>query len=432
MNILRLSAIFLITMILIPDSASAHCKGKHTGNHPHCSGEPPPPPPPPTGCVDDFPGFLYMVEAGRNTPAELHLSSTDGCRSELIAVVPDIRQHPAMHMTANGSEGLILWQEDPGQAEYIVRRQDFTVNGNGDLTLVGSPVTVLPLAGEEAAAGDYLYYFFTDIWGDAIHGSLYLAISRQYVFNSGPNLGESTEELLVYNLNDLTSVNALPEVREIYRTPDDPNGWNCPSDPSVLNPQFVPTCYGVDGIRFNPSGTRLYIRDNIDDLQGQRWDGTVRIDIDMGSGSLANWILSAPELVYTGTTEFEPVGMLARPDATISNLPNPEIIGMGYLDRSGNQTVRAGAFLNADQCAAAVYAPLSGGNLSGLPDLWMQCIDNQLLNGTGRDSWQSPEAFLTSRLVKRHYNIYRRYVTGALAGTEQLLIEDGRFADTGF
>ena len=38
MNIRRLSIFLLITMMLVPIDVSAHCKGKHTGNHPHCSG----------------------------------------------------------------------------------------------------------------------------------------------------------------------------------------------------------------------------------------------------------------------------------------------------------------------------------------------------------------------------------------------------------
>ena len=38
MNILRLSALSLITMMLIPIGVSAHCKGKHTGGHEHCLG----------------------------------------------------------------------------------------------------------------------------------------------------------------------------------------------------------------------------------------------------------------------------------------------------------------------------------------------------------------------------------------------------------
>ncbi len=37
MNILRFFTISLITMILIPVNANAHCKGKHEGNHPHCA-----------------------------------------------------------------------------------------------------------------------------------------------------------------------------------------------------------------------------------------------------------------------------------------------------------------------------------------------------------------------------------------------------------
>ena len=36
MNILRLSALSLISLMLMPIAANAHCKGKHTGNHEHC------------------------------------------------------------------------------------------------------------------------------------------------------------------------------------------------------------------------------------------------------------------------------------------------------------------------------------------------------------------------------------------------------------
>jgi len=36
MNILRLSTFSLLTMMLIPIGAYAHCEGKHSGNHPHC------------------------------------------------------------------------------------------------------------------------------------------------------------------------------------------------------------------------------------------------------------------------------------------------------------------------------------------------------------------------------------------------------------
>jgi len=38
MNILRLTTLVLISILLMPFDASAHCDGKHTGNHPHCDG----------------------------------------------------------------------------------------------------------------------------------------------------------------------------------------------------------------------------------------------------------------------------------------------------------------------------------------------------------------------------------------------------------
>jgi len=401
-----------------------------------------PPPPPPTGCEDSFPGFLYEVGATRKTPAELHISSTDGCRTQFVAALPHLRS-PAFHMTADRSAGVIVWSEDI-ENRYIVRRIDFTVDDSDNLVLE-PPVTILPLAGEEAPPGDNLFYFSKDIWGDATHDSLYLVILRIYSINSGDDAGGGTRDALVYDLNELTGdpADPAPESRLIFHEWVSAGGkfeygdWldadptTLPDCSTVAYPQFVATCYRAESLRFNPSGTRLYLQRNINDSNGQRWDGTKRIHIDKTAGpDLADWDLTGPELVYTGTSEFEPVGMLARPDADVSLLPSPEIIGMGYLDRSGNNTVGVGAFLNADHCAL-LYAPLSGGDLSGMPDFWMQCIDNQLLNGDRGTSWQSASTYLTSNRGKRQHDIYRRYVTGMLAGTEELLIENGRGPDTG-
>jgi Ca2+-binding RTX toxin-like protein len=39
MNTLRITALALISIFLIPLDASAHCKGKHTGDHEHCTGD---------------------------------------------------------------------------------------------------------------------------------------------------------------------------------------------------------------------------------------------------------------------------------------------------------------------------------------------------------------------------------------------------------
>jgi len=38
MKILKFTSLVLISIFLIPLDASAHCKGKHTGDHPHCTG----------------------------------------------------------------------------------------------------------------------------------------------------------------------------------------------------------------------------------------------------------------------------------------------------------------------------------------------------------------------------------------------------------
>ncbi len=69
-----------------------------------------------------------------------------------------------MHMTADRSKGVILWNEDHDN-QYIVRRLDFAVDDSGTLT-VSDPVTILPLVAEEALPGDLLSLGSIDIWGD--------------------------------------------------------------------------------------------------------------------------------------------------------------------------------------------------------------------------------------------------------------------------
>ena len=386
------------------------------------------PPPPPTVCTDEFPGFTYGVEATRRSPGEIHLASTDGCRSELVWVESaDGRGGGPLHMTADRSKGVLLWKEEPDNAaHYVVYRQDFTVNLNGDLNLE-TPVKLLPPDGEEVPAADHLYYFSMDIWGDATHESLYLAVWHMHVF--GLDSGDVIEELLIYNLNDMT------DMREIYRSAQLAGEWNCPD---VDYPQFVPTCYTPNGIHFNPSGTRLYISDNFDDKQGQRWNGSARLHIDRidletaEDLPLKDWTFSTPELVYTAT-DSTAGGMLARPDYfDPSQLPSQEFIAVRYSNNA--------ALLDADQCASD-YAPFAGGSDSLDPNFWHACLDSEtitvissFLHGGG-DSWQSPDALLSSLPASKgsfHYNIYRRNISGVDAGTEQLLIEWARGADSGY
>lgn len=340
-------------------------------------------------------------------------------------------------MTEDGSKGVILWTENINNLnQYIVRRLDFTVDNSGNLAL-GNPVTVLPLTGQEALPGDELYFFNVDIWGDANHDSLYLAVSQTHVLNSVPNVRKEIKLALIYDLNGLTDVNASPEVREIYN--DDAGGWqdaNGLDCASVAYPQFVPTCYPATGLRFNPSGTRTYMDDNVNDKQGIRWDGAIRMHINKTPGQLlADWTLTGPELVYTGhttTNHTNAAGSLARPDADISNLPAPEYVAV--VQRAGGAITEITSIMDADQCALD-FAPYASGNLEGSPDLWFGCVDNSTFFGGNSpgsgSSWQSPDALLKSSFQAPGYDILRVYVSGGLAGTEQVLVESARFGDTG-
>ncbi|MEE8306348.1 MAG: hypothetical protein V3R81_03725 [Gammaproteobacteria bacterium] len=334
-------------------------------------------------------------------------------------------------MTADGSKGVILWSEDI-ENQFIARRLDFTVDNSGVLAL-GQPVTVLPLAGEEPLPGDTLTYFSIDIWGNATHDSLYVTIWQVREFNSGPNAGTGTSVALIYDLNDLTDVTASPDTREIYNEDaggwQDANGLDCSS---VLFPQFVPTCYQVDGLRVTPSGTRLYIADNINDPDGQRWDAALRIHIDMGGGQpLDQWTISEPELVQVNGPN--PYGIAVRPDNDPLQLPSPEYIASSYEEIPGDPTTGVVSILDADQCAAD-YAPYASGTSEAPIDLWQGCLDTNMFfppSSPAASSWQTPEALLRNSSRDHDHDLYRSYVTGALAGTEQLVIETAGGADTG-
>ena len=332
-----------------------------------------------------------------------------------------------MHMTADRSKGVILWNEDHDN-QYIVRRLDFAVDDSGTLT-VSDPVTILPLVAEEALPGDLLSLGSIDIWGDETHDSLYLAIGRARVFNSGPNAGEGSIESLIYNLNALTNGNDSPDVRFVYSTdtdtPQDVSDWHDAVDSdcfSAVFSRFVPTCYRAGGQKFNPSGTRLYVDGRDIEALGDRgnsWHAVLRIRIDrldaMGANNaLADWTLTGPELVYTSG----PGGARPRPDNDPYLMPAPEIV------------TASGQFINSDQCASG-YGLYANGNTLLPRDFWHACIDPDLLGHGNANSWQSPDAYLFSGREKRHYNIYRLYVSGGVADTKELIIENGRHADTG-
>ena len=190
-----------------------------------------------------------------------------------------------MHMAEDGSKGVVVWVEDSdNNQQKIVRRLDFTVDASGEFS-AGEPITILPIAGEEPLPGEELYLTVRDVWGDANHDLLYMAVTRFRSFNSGTYAGKKMYEALIYNLNDLTDNSALPlpGVRTIQRQlkasdgTNESSDWLDAGDPStlpdcyeVLYPQFVPTCYNADLMTFNSSGKRLYLGSG---LGGDATDG---------------------------------------------------------------------------------------------------------------------------------------------------------------
>jgi hypothetical protein len=377
--------VVLITGIFVASTDSFAGKNKPCSPWPACKDDggdpPPPPPPPPSGCDDIFPGFVYTTGGTRKNPAETRLASSDACRTESFGVG---EARGPMHMTADRSKGVIVWVEDPSPAnQKIVRRLDFTVDADGNLQ-PGQPVTILPLAGEEPLPGDYLYYEVGDVWGDATHDSLYITVLRVDNFNPGTDTETGARNGSIYDLNTLSNVNDSPAVHTIFDnfylddgTPE-LSGWLDAGDPATLPdcyavpyPQYVPTCYYVQSMRFNPSGTYLYLENGLGQeygKEGELWHTLKRVKIDdMAVGlPIADWDLSGPELVYTTDLAYRipgtPTGGLPRPGTDPYERPDPEIVAGG------------GQFLNADQCAA-VYAPWANGETLLPVDSWQACID---------------------------------------------------------
>ncbi len=449
MNLNRIIVILVVLIAGIFIAATESNAGKpdkpdRCSPWPSCKddGGDPPPPPPPTGCTNTFPGFVYTTGGTRKTPAETRLVSSDGCWTESLG--GGDMGGGRMHMTADRSKGVLVWVENPGGTnQNIVRRLDFTVDASGNVD-AEQPVTILPLAGEEAKPGDNLHYEVGDVWGDANHDSLYITVKRMDSYNSDPNAGASTRVGLIYDLFKWTNVNDSPAVHKFFDQfipsdgpPEYPSwldagGPSDPSDPpdcySVPYPQFVPTCY-VLGYRmtFNASGTRLYLERNLkSELRsaGEVYRGVMRINTeDMAAGfALADWDLAGPELVFASKAGSE--GLLPRPGTGIDlyKRPDPEIIASGEL------------FLDADQCADD-YDQFAGGNVEPQSSLWQGCIVDDLVGHTGFSNgqvWESANTYLFDRNAKRgRFEIYRMYITGDFVGVEELLIENGQSMDTG-
>jgi len=407
-SIFNLLTILILLFVLVPGAYAK--KGGGGGGKP--GGDPP------EVCNDVFPGFVYLTEATKKSPAEIYLASSDGCRRESIGKPSDFQSGPIMHVTEDGTAGVILWIEEPDLLGHdVVQRVDFTFQFNGaEDVFAYEPPVPMSLPGEGVPAEDFLKYSSGDVWGDANHDSLYLLIHRRHSSDGFP----SNRKWLIYNLNDPT----FTDMREL-------GNEACPT--GVLYPQFVPECYNNGTVRWNTSGTQLYRSTG-----NNGWMGAVRINIDKGDGlALEHWVFSNPELIYAGPSDpnadyGEPFNTFARPPSATD--PG-EFLAMTFLDRTGQHTIGAAAILNVDDCTS-LYTPYANGDIPAVDDLWLLCIEGAPFVGgnQGRqNSWQSSDDLLVSRLRNsRTTDIYRIHHPGKPDMSEELLIEGAERADSGF
>lgn len=115
MKILRLSLFMLIAMMLVPTGVSAHCKGKHTGEHEHCGG----------GGGEDPPANPAFAIAGDGaSTGSVFLMNVDGSNYESIF----------NRKTARGlSVWDVKWSPDGNRITYDERYNEpiYTVNVDG-------------------------------------------------------------------------------------------------------------------------------------------------------------------------------------------------------------------------------------------------------------------------------------------------------------
>ncbi len=189
MNIFRLSALSLLTILIMPIGANAHCGDNHTGNHPHCANEPPPPPPV-ESCVDAsgvFPSFAYTTKIyggkrGSWSATNLHLANSDGTCS-IIIYTQESREDLDPSYRQFGTDGRIVWDQeslgnlgrkDPAGGRPVLKMLDFTIV-DGELVAVSEPATVymdpprdsgVGIDGTELSPDGNSIYFRIEYWSE--------------------------------------------------------------------------------------------------------------------------------------------------------------------------------------------------------------------------------------------------------------------------
>ena len=394
----------LALLILISESASAHhCKGKHAND----SGCGVPPPPDPELCEDEFPSFTYRKVATRKTPAQVYMASSDGCRRVLLSDVPVA---PTIHFHADRTGGTMVWREETLGNELKIRLLHFSATAQDIETL---SLESLTLFGPDE--NQFRGYSF-DLWGDATHATLYLAVAKKSEPVGGGGSWRSEHWLI--NLHDVNDRFKFYDVSE--------------DDCIEEFPQSVATCYSLSNIRWNASGKRLYMEADFNDAQTPYWSGAVRFEVTNTVG-LITAVANRPSLVVIGTrTEStdDPHRVIPRPSprANLEILPSPELVYLTYLDRLGNNTEAAYAVLNADECVDA-YQTWEGFDVDS--NLWFEtCVltDYDTTNNLKGEFWQSENTLLGDPVVNRRHRIMRSNI---LFGTGVELIDRADNPDTG-
>jgi hypothetical protein len=165
----------------------------------------------------------------------------------------------------------------------------------------------------------------------------------------------------------------------------------------------------------------------------------LRIDIVSKNGAEdpGLWTFGEPKLVLAGERSSEadysePFAVKAQPSRNRFELPAPEYVIVGYFDRTGRHTVHRTEVLDADHCVST-YETLADGATDGNSDLWMECLESSdFYTDHAGGTWGSFNTWLDGvRQSNKRVDIYRHYVTGSLAGTSELVLEDGQSPDAG-
>jgi hypothetical protein len=429
-----------ITGLLIGTATMAAKGGKGGGKPPNDD------PPPPSQCTDAFPSFLYSGSiGGRNNgvPATF-LASEDGCRTELVIEGVAVLSSGHLLPDSASSSGAIIWREQLAGGSTVIRRMQYNLDANDDLIL-GAPIDILPESGE-LGPGEAVSYFNLDLWKDVETSSTFASVIRRESLDGTP----SAYDWMIYEIDESGGVVGSKLMLENAFDPEslsEFSGYGCPGD--VIFPHQTPGCYSMDisGTVWHPSGESLLIRGEqgeIGELPSTAWSSYMRAEVvkrdqDDALLPLEQWSLGDLEMVIVGA--FSTPADYSEPSAVgvpQADATDPALLGVTYIDRTGRHTVAAHTVLNADTCIDE-YAAYSDGRTFGPvdPALWISCAEpgfvvSHLTGRFTRGGFQSPEIFLDRQLSNRgDGSIYRRYITGVLAGTSELLVENGEAPATG-